>query len=392
LAAPSFLSASAERRCLLAGSYDVIVIGVGGMGSATGYELAKRGKRVLGLEQFDIPNDQGSSHGVNRIIRLAYYEHPSYVPLIRRSYELWHEIEELADEKLLYTTGSIDTDAEDGQVFRGSLESCQIHDIRHEVLTAEETNQRFPGYQLPDGHLALFQPDGGFLLSERSIVAYANAAIGLGAEIRAREAVKGWDVTGSGSVTVTTNREKYEAGSLVITAGAWTEKLIPQISAQAIPERQVLAWLQPEDPGLFSPDRFPVFNALFEEGRYYGFPVYGIPGFKIGRYHHLDEQVDADNVPRDVTDEDEKVLRSAVARYFPSANGNVMTMKTCMFTNSPDEHFIIGPLPGVPQVSVAAGFSGHGFKFCSVVGEIMADLATRQETGHGIEMLRPDRF
>lgn len=373
-------------------SYDVIVIGVGGMGSATAYELAKRGQRVLGLEQFDIPNDQGSSHGVNRIIRLAYYEHPSYVPLLRRSYELWSEIEEFANEKLLFTTGSIDTDAENGEVFQGSLESCQVHGIRHEILTAHETNQRFPGYQLPKGHFSLFQPDGGFLLSERSIVAYANAAIANGAEIHAREAVLGWEVTGSGTVSVSTNRGKYEAGSLAITAGAWSEKLIPQISGNAVPERQVLAWLQPEDPDLFSPARFPVFNAMFEEGRYYGFPIYGIPGFKIGRYHHLDEQVDADNVQREVTREDEEILRSAAARYFPLANGNVMSMKTCMFTNSPDEHFIIGALPGVPQVSIAAGFSGHGFKFCSVVGEIMADLSTRQETGHDIAMFSPGRF
>lgn len=373
-------------------SYDVIVIGVGGMGSATVYELAKRGKRVLGIEQFDIPNDQGSSHGVNRIIRLAYYEHPSYVPLLRRSYELWHEIEELAGEKLLYTTGSIDTDAEDGDVFLGSLESCRIHNLRHEVLTADETNQRFPGYRLPAGHMSLFQPDGGFLLSERSIVAYANAAIELGAQIRARETVLGWDISGTGSVRVTTNRGEYEAGSLVITAGAWSGKLVPGLASNAVPERQVLAWLQPEDPDIFSPARFPVFNAMFEEGRYYGFPVFGIPGFKIGRYHHLDEQVDADGVARQVTEEDEAILRMAAARYFPTANGNVMTMKACMFTNSPDEHFIVGALPDTSQVSVAAGFSGHGFKFCSVMGEIMANLAMRQQTGHDIGMFRPDRF
>jgi sarcosine oxidase len=368
------------------------VIGVGGMGSATVYELAKRGQQVLGLEQFDIPNDQGSSHGVNRIIRLAYYEDPSYVPLLRRSYELWSEIEELAGEKLLYTTGSIDTDAEDGHVFQGSLESCQVHDIEHEVLSAEDTNRRFPGYQLPHGHYSLFQRDGGFLLSERCVVSYANAAIARGAEIHAREAVLGWEITGSGTVSVTTSRGKYEAGSLVISAGAWAEKLVPQIAEIAVPERQVLAWLQPENPELFSPERFPVFNAMFEEGRYYGFPVFGIPGFKIGLYHHLDEVVDADNVPREVTDEDERILRVAAARYFPNANGNVMSLKTCMFTNSPDEHFNIGTLADTPQVSVAAGFSGHGFKFCSVVGEIMADLATRQQTDHDIGMFSLNRF
>lgn len=376
----------------MVGTYDVIVIGVGAMGSATVYELAKRGKRVLGLERFDIPNDQGSSHGVNRIIRLAYYEHPSYVPLLRRSYELWHEIESRASEKLLYKIGSIDTDAENGNVFTGSLESCQVHDIPHEVLTAAETNKRFAGYNLPNGHFSLFQQDGGFLLSERSIVAYANSAMSLGAEIHAREAVEGWEVTGSGSVKVTTSRGEYEAGSLVVTVGAWSEKLLPGLSRLAVPERQVLAWLQPEDPSLFAPERFPVFNAMFEEGRYYGFPVFGIPGFKIGRYHHLDEQTDADEVNREVADRDEAVLRSAVERYFPTANGPVMTMKACMFTNSPDEHFIIGSPDGMPQVSYAAGFSGHGFKFASVIGEVMADLAVDHETRHDISMFDPARF
>ncbi len=373
-------------------AFNAIVIGVGAMGSATTYELAKRGKRVLGLERFDIPNDQGSSHGVNRIIRLAYYEDPSYVPLMRQAYELWSEIEAAAGETLLYKTGSIDTDAEGGAVFEGSLESCRVHDIPHEVLTATETNRRFPGYSLPEGHMSLLQTDGGFLLSERSIVAYANASMARGAEIHAREQVLGWDVTGAGTVKVRTDRAEYESESLVITTGAWSEQIVPGISGNAVAERQVLAWLQPEDPSLFSPDRFPVFNAMFEEGRYYGFPVFGIPGFKIGRYHHLDEQTNADDLARDVTARDEEILRDAVRRYFPQANGPVMTMKTCMFTNSPDEHFIIGSPPGMSQVSFAAGFSGHGFKFASVIGEIMADLVTEQGTRHDISMFDPARF
>ena len=374
------------------GSYDVIVVGVGGMGSSTVYELARRGKRVLGLERFDIPNDQGSSHGINRIIRLAYYEHPSYVPLLRRSYELWAEIEKLADETLLVKTGSIDTDAENGDVFTGSLESCQIHDIPHEVLTAAETAKRFPGYELPAGHLSLYQADGGFLLPERSIVNYVLAAMEAGADVRAREAVVGWEPTSTGGVKVKTDRGEYEAGSLVISAGAWASKLVPQMAELAVPERQVLAWLRPEEPKLFAPERFPVFNAMFEEGRYYGFPVFGIPGFKIGRYHHLDEATDPDEIVREVSQNDERVLRDAVKRYFPKANGSVLSMKTCMFTNSPDEHFIIDTLPDAPQVSVAAGFSGHGFKFCSVVGEIMADLATEQQTRHDIGMFSLSRF
>ncbi len=371
--------------------FDCIVIGVGGMGSSTLYNLAKQGRRVLGLEQFDIPHAEGSSHGVNRIIRLAYYEHPSYVPLLRRAYELWSEIESVTGEQLLYKTGSIDTAPSGHEVFEGSLESCLLHDIPHRVLNHAQINEQFPGYQLPPGHMGLLQEDGGFVLSERSIVAYANAAMSAGAEIHAREVVTGWDPD-QGGVRVFTDRGEYTAERLVITAGAWTSGMIPILDELAVPERQVLAWLQPIDGSLYTPEVFPVFNAYFDEGRYYGFPVFGIPGFKVGRYHHLEEVIDPDSEIKTVTGEDEAVLRSAVERYFPKANGTTMTLKTCMFTNTPDEHFIVDLLPGNTQVAVAAGFSGHGFKFASVIGEILADLAITGETEHNIDLLKIDRF
>ena len=371
--------------------FDCIVIGVGGMGSSTLYNLAKRGRRVLGLEQFDIPHAEGSSHGVNRIIRLAYYEHPSYVPLLRRAYELWSEIESVTGEQLLYKTGSIDTAPSGHEVFEGSLESCLLHDIPHRVLNHAQINEQFPGYQLPPGHMGLLQEDGGFVLSERSIVAYANAAMSAGAEIHAREVVTGWEPD-QGGVRVFTDRGEYTAERLVITAGAWTSGMIPILDELAVPERQVLAWLQPLDGSLYTPEVFPVFNAYFDEGRYYGFPVFGIPGFKVGRYHHLEEVIDPDSAIKTVTGEDEAVLRSAVERYFPQANGTTMTLKTCMFTNTPDEHFIVDVLPGNSQVVVAAGFSGHGFKFASVIGEILSDLAINGETEHNIDLLKIDRF
>ena len=371
--------------------FDCIVIGVGGMGSSTLYNLAKRGRRVLGLEQFDIPHAEGSSHGVNRIIRLAYYEHPSYVPLLRRAYELWSEIESVTGEQLLYKTGSIDTAPSGHEVFEGSLESCLLHDIPHRVLNHAQINEEFPGYQLPPGHMGLLQGDGGFVLSERSIVAYANAAMSTGAEIHAREVVSGWEPD-QGGVRVFTDRGEYTAERLVITAGAWTSGMVPILDDLAVPERQVLAWLQPIDGSLYTPEVFPVFNAYFDEGRYYGFPVFGIPGFKVGRYHHLEEVIDPDSAIKTVTVEDEAVLRSAVERYFPKANGTTMTLKTCMFTNTPDEHFIVDVLPGHSQVVVAAGFSGHGFKFASVIGEILSDLAINGETQHNIDLLKIDRF
>ena len=371
--------------------YDVIVIGMGAMGSATVYELASRGLRVLGLERFDIPHDRGSSHGVSRIIRLAYSEHPSYVPLLRRAYERWRELESAGGEKLLHITGSVDTGRPEGPVFSGSLQSCIEHDLPHETLSSEEIARRFPGCRLPAEWMSVCQPDGGFLMSERCIVAYVSAALERGADVRAREAVLEWDAAGD-AVRVKTTRGSYEAGSLVITTGAWAGPLVPSLDHLLAPERQVLGWFQPLRPEVFAPNAFPVVIGEFEEGRYYASPVFGVPGFKIGKFHHLNEPTTADGLDRECGDEDEAVLRQAVARYFPDANGPAMSLRACMFTNTPDEHFLIDALPGAPNVYVAAGFSGHGFKFSSVVGEIMADVSTRGETGHDISLFRLDRF
>lgn len=372
-------------------SYDDIVIGVGGIGSATVYELARRGRRVLGLERFDIPHDMGSSHGLTRIIRLAYYEDPAYVLLLRRAYELWRELEGLAGEQLLFTTGSIDAGPEDGWVFKGSYQSCLAHGLAHEVLTGAELARRFPGYRLPATHFALLQPEGGFLTPERCIAAFVMAAQDLGAEVHGRERVLGWEPRGEG-VRVTTDRGVYEAGSLVITAGAWNAGLLGPLGAAMVPERQVLAWLQPAQPAHFAPARFPVFNLEVDEGRYYGFPVFRVPGFKFGRYRHLEEVVDPEAIDREPNERDEAVLRQFAARYFPDGAGATMAMRACMFTNTPDGHFIIDRHPAHPQVIFTSPCSGHGYKFASVIGEVMAELATRGETRHAIAMFRHDRF
>ncbi len=371
--------------------YDVIVLGVGGMGSAALYHLACRGVQVLGIERYNIPHEMGSSHGLTRIIRLAYYEHPSYVPLLRRAYELWRQLEHAVQERLLIVTGSIDASPEHGDVFKGSKASCEIHHLPHEVLDSQELHARFPGYRLPQGIVALYQPDGGFLLSERCIVAHVTAAQELGAEVHGQEQVMGWELRGH-RVEVRTDRDRYSADKLIICAGAWGANLIAELTALAVPERQVLAWFQPLRPTLFRLHTFPVFNMAVDEGRYYGFPRYGIPGFKVGRYHHLAQHVDPDRMDREVHREDEEVLRSFTARYFPDAAGPTMSLKTCLFTNTPDEHFILDLHPHFPQVCLAAGFSGHGFKFCSVVGEIMADLAQRGESRHDLDLFRLRRF
>jgi sarcosine oxidase len=371
--------------------YDAVVLGVGGMGSAALYHLARRGLRVLGIERYNIPHDMGSSHGLTRIIRLAYYEHPAYVPLLRRAYELWRQLEHTVQERLLLITGSVDASSADGEVFKGSKTSCDLHHLPHEILDSHELRRRFPGYQLPHDIAAVYQPDGGFLLSERCIVAHVMAAQELGAEVHGQECVLSWEPNGQG-VALHTDRDHYSANKLVICAGAWGAKLVPELATLAVPERQVLAWFQPSRPALFRMPSFPVFNIAVEEGHYYGFPLYGIPGFKVGRYHHLEQRVDPDHMDRQTHWEDEDILRRFTTRYFPAAAGPTLSLKTCLFTNSPDEHFILDLHPQWPQVCIAAGFSGHGFKFCSVVGEIMADLAQTGHSPHNLDLFRLQRF
>jgi len=370
---------------------DAIVVGVGGMGSATVYHLARRGAKVLGLEQFDIPHEMGSSHGVSRIIRLAYAEHPNYVPLLRRAYELWRALESQTGERLLIITGGLDAGAPDSATVKGSLKSCAIHHLAHEVLDAASLAQRFPGYRLPSDLVAVYQPDAGFLLPERCIVAHVGAARKLGAEVRAGERVFRWHADG-GQVSVETKRATYHARKMVITAGPWAQTLIPELKDLAVPERQVLIWTQPLRPEYFRLGAFPVFNMDVPEGRFYGFPVYGVPGFKVGKYHHRCERVDPDRMDHGCHPEDEALLRVGIRRYFPDADGPALDMKACLFTNSPDEHFILDLHPEYPQVAMASACSGHGFKFCGVVGEIMADLVLDGRTRFDIDMFRLTRF
>ena len=375
-------------------TYDVIVVGVGGMGSAACWQLAQRGQRVLGLERFDIPHAMGSSHGVTRIIRLPYYEDAAYVPLLHRAYELWHAAERATGTTLLVTTGSVDGGPEDDALFGGALASARLHGLPHEVLSGSEVNERFPGYRMLPGSRFVHQPGGGLVASERAIVAHVDAAIAAGATIRARERVLGWDASATGEgVTVRTDKGTYRAARLVITAGAWIGELAPVLARLAVPERQVLAWLQPKRPDLFTPDRFPVFNLQVEEGRYYGFPVYEVPGFKFGRYHHRHEATAADSMRREVDAEDEALLRQFGERYFPDGSGPTMGLRTCLFTNTPDEHFVLDSHPAYRQVVLASPCSGHGYKFCSVIGEILADLATGDgTTRHEIGFMRLGRL
>jgi sarcosine oxidase len=373
-------------------TYDVIVVGVGGMGSAACWQLARRGRRVLGLERFDIPNAYGSSHGVTRIIRLAYFESPNYVPLLRRAFALWRETSEAFGEPLMIATGSLDTGSPAGAQVRGALESCRVHALDHDVLDGTEVNRRYPGCRLPDEFVAVYQPDGGLILSERAIVAHATMAVAAGAEIHGHEAVLEWTPIAGGGVRVQTSRGSYEAGRLVLSPGAWIGEVFSPLKEIAVPERQVLGWFQPNDPKKFAPPAFPVHCLLVDEGFYYLLPIHGVPGVKIGLYHHRGEVGPADDLQREVSMADEAVLRHCLTRYFPEADGPVMSLRTCMFTNTPDGHFIIDTLPGQPEIMVVSACSGHGYKFASVVGEIVADLATSGESRFDLSMFRLGRF
>ena len=373
-------------------TYDVIVVGVGGMGSAVVYQLARRGLRVLGLEQHDIPHERGSSHGVSRIIRLAYFEHHSYVPLLHRAYALWWELEHEVQERLLFLTGSLDIGSETSSVFAGALQAAERYHLVHEVLDAADIQRRFPGYGIEAPLLGLYQPQGGLLASERCIVAHVSAALRRGAEVHGRETVRGWEPQGDG-VLVQTDRGTYQAKRLVLTAGAWLPRLLGERDVTMQPERQVLLWTQPQAPEHFQVGTFPVFNMVVDEGQFYGLPIYSIPGFKCARWHHLEQAVDdPDTMDRDCHPEDEAILRSFVQRYFPLGTGPTLSMRTCMFTNTPDGHFVIDIHPQHPQVVLAGGFSGHGYKFCSVVGEVLADLAEQGSTRHDIALFRASRF
>jgi len=370
-------------------TYDAIVLGAGGMGGAALYHLARRGARVLGLEQFSIPHDRGSSHGVSRIIRLAYWEHPDYVPLVRRAYGLWRDLERTIGEPLLTVTGSIDGGLPGSRSIEGALAACRAHGLEHERLDAAALARRFPGYRLPSDHVAVFQPEGGFLHAERCVVAHVEAARALGATVHAGEPVTAWSAAG-GSVRVTTAAGVYEADRLVIAAGAWLPRLVPALARSITVERQVVLWTRPLRPESFAADRFPVFYIDTPHGAFYGFPDDPSRGFKIGKYHHRRQVTDPDEVDRTCSPQDEATVRDGIAHYFPDANGPTAATSVCLFTNTPDEHFVIDRLPDHPEVVVAGGFSGHGFKFCSVVGEMVADL-TLDSSSRRLDLFAIDR-
>lgn len=375
----------------MSGEYDVIVLGVGGMGAAACCQLARRGQRVLGLEQFDIPHDLGSSGGNSRVIRLAYYEDPAYVPLVRRAYGLWRELEGAAGEQLLVVTGGVDLGAPDSADMRGVQAGLTQHGIPFERLDAAAVRRRFPALQPPDGHIGLYQGDTGFVLPERCTIAHVEQALRSGARIQARERVERWAARDDG-VKVVTDRGEYAARRLVITSGPWLPQVCERLGVRLQVERQVQAWFLPLRPEEFEIGRFPVFiHHLDNRTHFYGLPHHGRPGVKVCQ-HHNGRIVTAENVDRTPTRADEEAVRHYMQQYLPGANGPVVSMKICLYTNTPDHHFIIDRHPHHPEVVIAGGFSGHGFKFAPVIGEMAADLAMNRDSPLLHPIFRLSRF
>lgn len=372
-------------------NYDVAVIGLGAAGSAALHALARRGLRVVGIERFPPGHDRGSSHGESRIIRLGYFEHPSYVPLVRAAYDLWRELEHAAGQMLMRITGIVEIGPPDSAVVAGTLMASRQHGLPHQVLDAAETMRRFPAFRVPDHYVGVFQPDGGHLAVERSIAAQLALAKAAGAELRIGEAVRAIRAQ-TGGVTIETDRGSIGAGTAIVSAGAWVKTLLPELPAEIHVTRQVQAWFEPVDAAPFADDKFPVFLIETPHGQHYGFPPNDRGLVKIAKHHASNEPVDPDRVNRDVAIEDEASIRGLLASHIPAANGRIVNASTCLYTVTPDHDFLIDRLPGAPNVIVASPCSGHGFKFAPVIGEILAELATTGTTQHDISRFSLARF
>jgi sarcosine oxidase len=370
---------------------DVVVIGLGAMGSAAVASLARRGCRVVGIEKYAPGHDRGSSHGATRIIRLGYFEHPSYVPLLRAAYPLWRELAAKSGLPLVQITGIVEIGAPDSELIAGTLRSSRLHGLAHEVLDAAGLMRRFPAFRVPAGYVGVFQPEGGFLRAEQAIHAQLALARDAGAQLRLGENVVAIEPRGGG-VRVVTQNGAIDAGCAIVTAGPWVKSVLPGLPAPIRVTRQVLGWFEPHDRALFAPGRFPVFLLQNEDGIFYGFPDDGASGVKVAKHHHADESVDPDRCDREVTAADEAMIRAVLAAHLPAADGRRLAAITCLYTMTPDGDFILDRLPGHDAIIVASPCSGHGFKFAPVIGEILADLAVTGCTSHDISRFALGRF
>jgi sarcosine oxidase len=374
-------------------TYDVIVVGLGAMGSATAYHLASRGARVLGIDQFVPPHDQGSSHGESRIIRQLYYEHPLYVPLVQRSYELWRKLEKDAGQQnLLHITGGLMLGRETSGLIQGVRRAADEHRLPFEEIPQSRLQARFPQFIPAAGIRAVLDPEAGFLEPERCIAAHLSLAFAHGAELKMGERVLEWSPVGDG-VRVRTTQGSYEAGKLVLAAGPWITELLGATGPVLHVERQTVAWFDPPgDRSMWTPDRFPIYMCEFDDGQLiYGFPLLS-RGWKAAVHYQGEAVTNMREVRRTANAHDIARVRGALSRLFDwVSDAPLLNSATCFYTDTQDLRFVIDFLPGMPQVLVSSPCSGHGFKFACAVGELQAQLLLDGKATFDVSPFRIDR-
>jgi len=370
---------------------DVVVIGAGAMGSAAAYALARRGARVTAIDRFAPPHARGSSHGRTRIIREAYFEHPAYVPLVRRAYQLWAELERETGRALFRRTGGLTLGAEDGVLVSGALRSAREHAVDHEVLDGGALRRRVPALAPPPNTVAVLEHRAGILFPERCVEALRAAARARGARLLTEERVLRWDAS-SGFVSVTTDRGVHRARRVILAAGAWLAQLAPALGVPLTVERQVIHWITPHrHPERVSARHLPVAIWEYAPGcMFYVIPDVG-DGLKAA-LHHQGPTVDPDAPVAPATPTEQAGVLALVDRYLNDAAGIVSESATCLYTNTPDGHFVIDAHPGLPEVIVASACSGHGFKFAPAIGDALADLALGNEPVVDLAPFRLARF
>lgn len=372
---------------------DVIVVGVGTMGAAAAYHLARRGASVLGLEQHAIPHTLGAHHGFSRAIRSAYYEHPNYVPLLKRSFALWDALERTSGQRVLYRTGGLYMGPEDAAFITGATRAATAHQLPYERLSPAQLRERFPQFELPSHYTGFLEAEAGFVVPEIAMNAHVEGALRGGATLLGHVKVTSWQVTSEG-VRIETNRGAFRAKHVVLTAGAWAPLWSAGLPFALKVTRQTWGWFWPKVLAPFALGTLPTWFIESEPASgYYGFPMMPEqPGLKLA-LHQPGTETTAESVDRRIDlAGDEAPLRRCLEGHLPEGNGHLLALRTCLYTNSPDGHFIIDRHPTSANVTIACGFSGHGFKFAPVVGEILADLALLGRTDHPIDFLSMDRF
>ena len=372
-------------------SYDVAIIGAGAMGSSAAYHLSKTGRKILVIDRFTPPHNLGSSHGQSRIIREAYFESPVYVPLVQEAYELWYQLEKESNKKLLLKTGGLMLGAQDSKVIQGALSSAQTYNLPYECIDSNEIKERFPGFAPTNETVGIYEKNAGILFPEECIKTNLELAKKSNVTFRFNEIVA--QVThNNDEVEIVTNKRKYTAAKLIVSAGAWLNELFPDLQLPLTVARQVLSWFKTtdEDSEKFQPASFPVYIWQWEKEKiFYGFPDLG-DGVKIA-IHHRGKQTTPDTIDRHVTGEEINEMATLIKRYF-GGHASFNYSAVCMYTNTPDKDFIIDYHPAYKNIIIASPCSGHGFKFSSAIGKLLCNMALEKPLNFDISVFNINRM